>query len=123
MTFKNILIATCFISLSATAIAQPMRASRPEYSLKVAEESEAANDYYNALEYYEKYYEQGKDRAIAYKIANLHMLLRDYAKAETWFARVLLRDKKATGEENPEARYYLGMMQKMTGKYEESIYR
>jgi peptidoglycan-associated lipoprotein len=121
MTFKNILIAACFICLSGAAIAQPMRASRPEYSLKVAEESEAANDYYNALEYYEKYYEQGKDRAIAYKIANLHMLLRDYAKAETWFARVLLRDKKATGEENPEARYHLGMMQKMTGKYEESI--
>ena len=121
MTIKNILIATCFMSLSTMALAQPMRASRPEYSLKVAETSEAANDYYNALEYYEKYYEQGKDRAIAYKIANLHMLLRDYAKAETWFARTLLRDKKATGEVNSEARYYLAMMQKMTGKYEECI--
>ena len=103
------------------ALAQPMRTSRPEYSLKIAETSEAANDYYNALEYYEKYYEQGKDRAIAYKIANLHMLLRDYVKAETWFARTLLRDKKATGEVNSEARYYLAMMQKMTGKYEECI--
>ena len=121
MKLKNILVFVFTILVSASAMAQPLRATRPEFSLKVAEESLAKNDYYNALEWYEKYYEQTKDRSVGYQIAVLQMQLRDYTKAETAFARVLQRDKKATGEINPDARFYHAQMQKMNEKYEEAI--
>lgn len=122
MKLKNILFIV-FLSLTTVSVtlAQPLRSTRPEFSLKVAEESLAKNDYYNALEWYEKYYEQTKDRSVGYQIALLQMQLRDYTKAESAFSRVLQRDKKATGEVNPEARFYYAQMQKMNEKYEEAI--
>jgi outer membrane protein OmpA-like peptidoglycan-associated protein/tetratricopeptide (TPR) repeat protein len=121
MKTKNITLIVLLILAITKIMAQPMRATRPEYSLKVAENSKNAFDYYNALEWYEKYYEQTKDRSVAYEIAQLHMLLKDYAKAETWYARVLQRDKKATGEVNTETRYFYALMLKMNEKYDEAI--
>ena len=121
MKLKNILFIIFSLTTLTAALAQPLRATRPEFSLKVAEESLAKNDYYNALEWYEKYYEQTKDRSVGYQIGILQMQLRDYAKAESAFSRVLQRDKKATGEVNPDARFYFAQMQKMNGKYEEAV--
>lgn len=121
MKLKNILFSTIILSASSSLMAQPLRDARPEVSLKVAEENLAKNDYYTALEWYEKYYEQTKDRSVGYQIAYLQMQLRDYAKAETAFSRVLQKDKKATGEVNPDARFYLAQMQKMNEKYDEAI--
>ncbi len=122
MHIKNIILSACLAAASVTAlVAQPMRATRPEYSLKIAEESKAANDYYTALVWYEKYYEATKDRAVAYEIAQLQLQLRDYVKAETWFSRVMQRDKKATGEVNPETLFYYAQVLKMNEKYDESI--
>lgn len=121
MKFKNICLII-FLALSLSqAFSQPLRSTRPEFSLKIAEESLAKNDYYNALDWYEKYYEQTKDRSVGYQIALLQMQLRDYSKAESAFARVLQRDKKATGEVNPDARFFYAKMQKMNEKYEEAI--
>ena len=122
MHIKNIILSACLVAASVTAlVAQPMRATRPEYSLKIAEESKAANDYYTALVWYEKYYEATTDRAVAYEIAQLQLQLRDYVKAETWFSRVMQRDKKATGEVNPETLFYFAQVLKMNEKYDESI--
>ncbi len=121
MKLKIIALFVIIISAFTSAFSQPMRATRPEFSLKVAEEALAKNDYYNALEWYEKYYEQTKDRSVGYQIAVLQMQLRDYAKSEAAFTRVLQRDKKATGEVNPDARFYLAQMQKMNEKYEDAI--
>ena len=121
MKLKNILFIVFSLTTLAAAFAQPLRSTRPEFSLKVAEESLAKNDYYNALEWYEKYYEQTKDRTVGYQIALLQMQLRDYSKAESAFSRVLQRDKKATGEVNPDARFFFAQMQKMNEKYEEAV--
>jgi outer membrane protein OmpA-like peptidoglycan-associated protein/tetratricopeptide (TPR) repeat protein len=121
MTFKNILISFCLMLAFIGAQAQPLKSSRPEFNLKAAEAALAENDYYNALDLYEKYYDQSKDRSVGFQIAMLQMQLRDYAKAEGAFSRVLQRDKKATGEVNPDARFYFAQMQKMNEKYEEAI--
>ncbi len=121
MKLKNILFLIFCLTTLTVAFAQPLRSTRPEFSLKVAEESLAKNDYYNALEWYEKYYDQTKDRTVGYQIALLQMQLRDYSKAESAFSRVLQRDKKATGEVNPDARFYFAQMQKMNEKYEEAV--
>ncbi len=101
--------------------AQPLNSARPEVLLQVAEERKEQKDYYNALTLYEKYYEQTKDRTVGFEIAQMHASLRDYAKAETWFARVLQRDKNATGTINPLARFYYAQMLNSNGKYEDAI--
>ncbi|NJN33396.1 MAG: OmpA family protein [Saprospiraceae bacterium] len=121
MKLDKFLLVFSLLSSVFVAQAQPLRGARPEFSLKTAEEAKAKNDYYNALEQYEKYYEQTKDRAVASEIAFLHLNLRDYTKAETWFARVLQRDKKTTGEVNPETRFFYAQVLKMNEKYEEAI--
>ncbi len=121
MILKNILISVCLLSALIGAQAQPLKSSRPEFNLKAAEAALAENDYYNALDLYEKYYDQSKDRSVGYQIAMLQMQLRDYVKAEGAFSRVLQRDKKATSEVNPDARFYYAQMQKMNEKYEEAI--
>jgi peptidoglycan-associated lipoprotein len=121
MNFKSSLIVFCLFSALIGAQAQPLKSARPEFNLKAAEAALAENDYYNALDLYEKYYDQSKDRSVGYQIAMLQMQLRDYAKAEGAFSRVLQRDKKATGEVNPDARFFYAQMQKMNEKYEEAI--
>jgi peptidoglycan-associated lipoprotein len=111
------------------AWAQPIRTSTPEAMLKEAEKSMALNDYYNALELYEKAYDALKkdkgaksDNDIAYKIANLHYMLRDYNKAERWYSRVIEKTyRNGTNPYLPDARYTLGRILKMNGKYIEAI--
>jgi outer membrane protein OmpA-like peptidoglycan-associated protein/tetratricopeptide (TPR) repeat protein len=121
MTIQKIFISVCLLSAFISLKAQPLKSSRPEFNLKAAETALAENDLYNALDLYEKYYDQTKDRSVGYQIALLQMNLRDYTKAEGSFARVLQRDKKATGEVNPDARFYHAQMQKMNEKYEEAV--
>ncbi len=122
--FKNKgLIAICLLQFAFCLLgkAQPLNSARPEVLLQVAEERKEQKDYYNALTLYEKYYEQTKDRTVGLEIAQMHASLRDYAKAEIWFARVLQRDKNATGTINPLARYYYAQMLNSNGKYEDAI--
>jgi outer membrane protein OmpA-like peptidoglycan-associated protein/tetratricopeptide (TPR) repeat protein len=115
--FSLVLLFTIYIQGQA----QPFKETRPEYSFQVAESAFEQKDYYNALEWYEKYYEATKDRTVAFKIAELHRLLNDYAKAETWYTRSLQRDKKATGDVNVEAKFYQAQMMKMNEKYDDAI--
>jgi peptidoglycan-associated lipoprotein len=121
MKLKYLIFSVLISSGIHNAVAQPLNTARPEFNLKAAEEALGENDYYNALDLYEKYYDQTKDRSVAYQIATLHMKLRDYTKAESAFGRVLQREKKATGDVNPDARFYHAQMQKMNEKYEEAI--
>jgi peptidoglycan-associated lipoprotein len=121
---KNIIIAVIILRgvLATTqAVAQPLDASRPEYLLQVAEEKFEAKDYYNALTFYDKYYDQTKDRSVTFKMGMAYMGLRDYVKAEQSFFRSLQRDKQSGNESDPMARFYLGQMQKMNEKYDEAI--
>ncbi|MBL7818219.1 MAG: OmpA family protein [Saprospiraceae bacterium] len=121
MKLKNIFILALILSGLTTAVAQPLDASRPEYVLQVADTKFEAKDYFTALEWYTKYYDVTKDRGAVYKMGLANMYLRDYAKAEQNFSRALARDKKAGGDENPDARLYYGMMLKMNEKYDEAL--
>ncbi len=109
------------------AWAQPVRTSTPDALIKEADAKLAMYDYYNALELYEKAYDQLKknkkaDNDLAYKIANLHYLLRDYKKAERAYSRVInKRYRKGSNPYLPNARFTLGRLLKMNGKYIEAI--
>jgi hypothetical protein len=94
MTAKKILIVVCLFGACISMQAQPLKSSRPEFNLSSAEEAMAEKDYYNALDLFEKYYDQTKDRSVGYQIAMLQMQLRDYTRAEGAFSRVLQREKR-----------------------------
>lgn len=102
----------------AALTAQPINRATYDVMIETAEESEAKHDYYNALEWYEKAYEEKNTMELAHHIAHLHMKLRDYRKAERSFSRVIRKDKK---EQYPNDRFHYGRMLKMNGKYPEAI--
>jgi peptidoglycan-associated lipoprotein len=110
-----------FIALSllfARADAQPLNRATYSTMIKTAEEKLAEGDYYNALEWYEKAYEESQDKDVAVKIANMYLNLRDYRKAERSFLRVLRRDRK---EQYTEERFAFAQCLKMNEKYDEAI--
>jgi peptidoglycan-associated lipoprotein len=112
------LIASLFICLALSAWSQPIQKASYSTMLKVAGERLDTKDYYNALEWYEKAYEERRDDRLVPIIADLHYRLRDYNRAERWYARLLRRD-----DENAFAdmRFRYGRLLKMNGKYEEAI--
>jgi peptidoglycan-associated lipoprotein len=116
---KKFISSIALLLLAFCAVhAQPLNRATPDAMLKSAEEAEAANNTYAALELYEDVYNARKDKLIAAKVGKLNYDLRDYASAEKWFSRLVLRDR--TGEYT-ELKYYYAMCLKATGKYAEAI--
>jgi peptidoglycan-associated lipoprotein len=116
---KLTIILILSIAAFSSLLAQPFGATKPEIMLKVAEECMVNKDYYNALEWYDKYYESEKDKSVAIKIAELNYLLRDYAKAESWYARAIGNKKDSIADEAVRFKYARAL--KMNEKYDEAI--
>ena len=115
---KLVFLLTICVLWGAAAKAQPLNRSTPEANRKSAEEAEAANNPYEALELYDKVYDETKDKTVAVKIARLEYDLRDYQQAERAFGRLVLRDRK---NEMTELKYWYAMSMKYNGKYAEAI--
>ena len=62
MKIKNILLLVLILRGVSTIVAQPLNASRPEYVLQVADTKFEAKDYFTALEWYTKYYDETKEK-------------------------------------------------------------
>lgn len=115
---KNILWLFMMFSGLSFLTAQPISRATYDVMVETAETAEAAQDYYNALEWYEKAYEDKNVLSLAVHIAELHEKLRDYQKAERAYKRVVRKDKKG---EYPNLLYHHGRMLKMVGKYPDAI--
>ncbi|MCB9036968.1 MAG: OmpA family protein [Lewinellaceae bacterium] len=116
---KNIpILLLLFLLGCGTAMAQPIRKSSYEQTLRAARAAYDSLNYVYALERYEEAYEDKEDRALIDTIAWLNFQIRDYRKAERWFARVLRRAEE--GELN-DFRYIYGQLLKMNEKYDEAI--
>lgn len=107
-----------FVFAVAAAVAQPISGSSYEMMLSTAEACLAKKDYYNALEWYEKAYDENKDGELRPMIAELHLLLRDYVRAERTYAAVLRRDRTNA---YMHLRFNYGKVLKMNEKYPEAI--
>lgn len=115
---KYFQIVCLLICLPFVLKAQPLREIPYEYMVETAEEAFAANDYYNALDWYEQAYKERRDRQMALKIAELHTILRDYRRAENWYSRVLNRD---TENEFADYRFEYGRVLKYQGNYKDAV--
>ncbi len=118
---RHIATLILFIASFGTLIAQPLNRSTADEMLATAEEQLELRDYYNALTWFEKAYEENRELEIAYKIANLHESLRDYRKAERWWKRIVnKRSRKTVNPYMPAARFNYARMLKMNGEYGEA---
>lgn len=115
---QKYLLPMAALLLTASLSAQPLNRSTPDANKKSAEEAEKTNNPYAALEFYEKVYDDSKDKQIAAKIAMMNYQLRDYDRAEKGFAKLVLRDRKG---EFGAYKYYYAMSLKYNGKYPEAI--
>ncbi|MEM1324501.1 MAG: DUF1573 domain-containing protein [Bacteroidota bacterium] len=111
MTALTLLVGICIV------MAQPINTPTLEKTLAVAKELEDKNDHLQALEWYEKAYEDSEDRSLLYPIAMLAIQVKDYRKAERRLRSVLRRDEGLY----PDAKYYYGKMLKMNEKYDDAI--
>lgn len=116
---RYIFLSFLFFVLLNNLDAQPLRGQHTaKQMLETAEEQMALKDYYQALEWYEKYYKEERDLEVAKKIADLHFELRDYEKAARFYKRVAERkSRKKPNPFLPEIRYIYGRTLKMTGNY------
>ena len=115
---RYFIIVFTVLCFSCGLIAQPMSGYSYKVMIETADKALNNNDYYNALDWFEQAYEVEKSDELAYTIAHLHMLLRDYNLAERWFGR-LARNRKAVVE-YPESKFYWGRMLKQNGKLKEA---
>jgi peptidoglycan-associated lipoprotein len=119
MKFQTLWICVAAVLLGATAAhAQPIGGMNATKRLQIAEEKLKIGDLYNALDWFEKAYEDDtKNANVIGKIALLNYRLRDFKKAEQWFARLLTAEvfKPALFD---DARFWYGRCLKMNGKYE-----
>lgn len=115
MKVYHSLIALFFVT---GLFAQPVTQVTYETKLRVADERAKAGDYYNAIEWFDKAYDESRDVNLQVAIADLYMRARDYKRAEQTYVRVLKRDKD--GEFN-DIRPSLGDAYKYQGKYQEAL--
>lgn len=116
---KYFILNILFLLSASVLIAQPITTATPEYLLASAEEQLEAKHYNNALEKFSEVYKETRDRSLVYQIASLHHKLRDYAKAENWYGRIMKRDAELA--KYPDVRYKYAQMLKYNGKYDEAI--
>lgn len=105
------------IGLPVFLMAQPLRETPYRFMLEAAEEALENNDYYNAVEWYEQCYREQRDKDMAILIAGLHMKLRDYKRAESWYKRVLNRDDDMF---YIDERFNYGKVLKYMGQYNDA---
>lgn len=118
-SMKNISIFLFLFLLGCgTLMAQPIRKSSYEQTLRAARESFKTRNYVYALERYEEAYEDKEDRSLIDTIAWLNFQIRDYQRAERWFARIM---RRAEDNELTEYRYTYGQLLKMNEKYDEAV--
>jgi len=115
---RSLSIIICSLLFTGALMAQPLNKETLASMLVTAEEQMEKKDYYNALEWYEKAYDESKDRTLNVPIAELSYMLRDYRKATRAYGSLLKRDKK---NEYGELRFEYGRSLKMNGQPKEAI--
>ena len=119
MNFLRLSILLLFVASSFNSFAQPLRAQTYEQMLEIAQESAESGDYYNAREWFEKAYDESRDKGLVPYIAKLSYMLRDLEKAEKSYKK--LWSSRSNNDRFIDERHMYATVLKENGKYEESI--
>ncbi len=98
--------------------AQPITSNTYEQMVETADSALAANDYFNAIDWYEMAYKESRDPGIALAVADLYMIVRDYRRAESWYKRILRRDREGR---LIDLKFDYAKALKAQGKYQEAL--
>lgn len=118
---KNLLIIGICLAAQTMLLAQPISKSTYGTMIAAAEESLNKKDYYSALDWYEKAYDERKSDDLVGVIADMHYELRDYKKAENYYKRLLRPRRGKEPEIDPAIRFKYGRVLKMNSSYDEAI--
>jgi len=118
---KYVLPLFILLTLGQKSWAQPLRAQTYNQMLEVAQESADKGYYYNAREWFQKAYDEQRDKRLVPVIAKLSYQLRDLEKAEKYYARLWKSSRSSNKIDFTEDRYWYGVVLKENGKYEEAI--
>ena len=119
MNLLRLSILLLFVASSFNSFAQPLRAQTYEQMLEIAQESAESGDYYNAREWFQKAYDESRDKGLVPYLAKLSYMLRDLEKAEKQYKR--LWSGRSKNDQFIDERYMYATVLKENGKYEESI--
>jgi peptidoglycan-associated lipoprotein len=114
----KILFGLACILCTSALMAQPLRTVTYETKLQVADTAGEEGDYYGAIEWYSKAYEESKDLNLQLAIADLYMLARDFSKAEKIYDRILKKDKT---KEYEDIRVDYARALKSQAKYKDAV--
>lgn len=119
LPMKRYLSLLCCLSLpSLLLLAQPLRDSGYDTKILLGQEAMAAGDYYNALTQYDAAFEDREEEALIPILADINYRLGDYRAAESWYKRILRRDKE---NKYAELHYSYAEVLKMQGKYADAM--
>lgn len=111
-------VAVFSLLLQSDVYAQPWGEQTRNQMLETAVLQEEAGNLPKAIEWYEKAYDEERNKDLALKIADLNYQLRDYKRSESWYKRVLSRDKDGMYK---AARFGYAKMLKDNNRYNEAI--
>lgn len=117
---KHIFVA--FLAFSLTICLRGQIANIEELTpgqlMKFAQNAERAGDVFTAIFFYEKYREyRPHNSKVNYKLASLHLHVRNYEQARDLF-EIVVKDAES---KYPMAQFYYAQMLKSTGNYDEAI--
>ncbi|HEY8402751.1 MAG TPA: tetratricopeptide repeat protein, partial [Cytophagaceae bacterium] len=112
-------IVFALILILQASMVLPVFAQKDDYgSIDVANKYFENMEYYMAAQEYEKVLKNNPSHKVAlFRLAESYRLYFEYEKAELNYKRLLVIGEK----EYPLARFWVGILQKTNGKYEEAI--
>ncbi|MEM1214369.1 MAG: OmpA family protein [Bacteroidota bacterium] len=118
MKKKYLILLCCLTVPTFLLLAQPLRGSDYDTKIQLGKEALAASDYYNALTQFDEAFDEREDDALIPILAEINYRLGDYRAAESWYRRVLRRDKE---NKFAELRYPYAEVLKLQGKYADAM--
>ncbi|ABG59859.1 OmpA family protein [Cytophaga hutchinsonii] len=117
LAFSIVFILTAFTRVTAQnldGIDKSLSLSKMKTRARIAEET---GDIYTALFYYEEVVRNdSSDLKALYQVAEMQRFTRNYKAAEVTYGKI----HEIAAADYPLAQYYQGLMQKMTGRYEDA---
>ena len=111
-----------FVLLGLTIFALPRTSNAQSISqlIEYGDEQVAIRDYHEALQWYERAMQRDSlSIDIVWKYAETLRLYKDYVRAEEYYKKVY---KKGGRRVHKKSIFYLAMMQKYNGKYDDALY-
>ncbi|RME93440.1 MAG: hypothetical protein D6772_15900, partial [Bacteroidetes bacterium] len=115
---KQIFLCTIVLLSYALLPAQPISTSSYETKISSGKQYMELGNYAAAREVLTEAYEDREDPELIPILAEANMKLRDYRQAESWYRRLLRRDRD---NEFAELRFDYAEVLKMQGKYDDAL--